>query len=89
MLDKEVQKLGEFLVEINIITREQLTEALTLQKDNPEQLIGHVLVTMGVVTKEQLIMAYEMYLVITGFATTHADEWLDQDEVDAIMNNLR
>ena len=89
MAKNEVHKLGEFLVENKIITQEQVTEALTLQKDNPERLIGHILVTMGAVTKEQLIMAFEMYLVTTGITATHADEWLDQDEIDAIVNRLR
>jgi hypothetical protein len=89
MTNKDVHKLGEFLVENKIITKEQLLEALTLQKDNPERLIGHILVTLGAVTKEQLIMAFEMYLVTTGLSATHADEWLDQDEIDAIMQKLK
>jgi len=89
MSTKEIHKLGEFLVENKIINQDHLTEALSLQKDNQERLIGHILVTMGAVTKEQLIMAFEMYLVTTGLTATHADEWLDQDEIDAIMNRLR
>ncbi|MCL1911037.1 MAG: hypothetical protein FWG13_02395 [Leptospirales bacterium] len=90
MIEKiEINKLGEFFVQNKIITKEQLTEALSLQKDNPEQLIGHVLVTLGAVTKEQLIMAFEAYLITSGLTVTRADEWLDQEEVDAIMNNLR
>ncbi|MDR3238080.1 MAG: hypothetical protein LBT84_06220 [Spirochaetia bacterium] len=89
MANNEIHKLGEFLIENQIINKEQLLEALTLQKDNPERLIGHILVTMGIVTKEQLIMAFEMYLVTTGLSATHADEWLDQDEIDTIMNKLK
>ena len=89
MTNKEINKLGEFLIESKIISKDQLMEALALQKDNPERLLGHILVTLGTVTKEQLIMAFEMYLVTTGLTATHADEWLDQDEIDAIMNKLR
>jgi len=89
MTEKEINKLGEFLIEKKIITEDQLLEALALQKDNPERLIGHILVTMGAVSKEELIMAFEMYLITTGITATRADEWLDQDEIDAIMNNMR
>ena len=89
MATKEIFKLGEFFVENKIITHDQLTEALALQKDNPDRLIGHILVTLGFVTKEQLIMGFEMYLVTTGLTATHADEWLDQDEIDAILNKMR
>ena len=89
MADKEIRKLGEFFVANKVITKEQLIEALTLQKDNPEQLIGHILITMGAVTKEQLIMELEAYLITTGLAVTHADRWLNQDEIDAIINILR
>jgi len=86
--NKEGNKFGEFLISKKIITKDQLIEALTLQKDNPERLIGHILVTLGIVTKEQLVMAFEMYLVTTGLTTTNADEWLDQDEIDAIISKL-
>ena len=89
MAIKEIYKFGEFLIANKIITPEQLTEALALQKDNPERLIGHILVTLGLVTKEQLVMIFEMYLVTTGIAMTQADEWLDQNEIDAIMHKLR
>lgn len=89
MPSQHFYKVGEFLVENNIITPEQLDEALLLQKDNPELLIGHVLITTGAVTKEQMIMAFEMYLVMTGLTSSRADEWLDQEEIDAIIQNLR
>jgi len=88
MTEREINKLGDFLVRKKIITQEQLTEALVLQKDNPERLIGHIFVTIGALTKEQLIMAFEMYLVTTGITTTNADEWLDQDEIDAILDRM-
>ena len=88
MSDKQVSKIGEFLIESNIITKDQLKEALVMQRDNPELLIGHILVTMGVVTKEQMIMAFEMFIVTTGLTATRADEWLDQEEIDAIIQNL-
>ena len=86
--DKKDLRVGEFLVENGIITNEQLENALNMQVDNKERLIGEILVTQGVLTKEEMIMAFEMYLMITDTAVAHVDEWLDQDEIDMIMNRI-
>jgi hypothetical protein len=82
-------RVGEFLVNNGIITRKLLTEGLDLQKDNPDRLIGEILVTMGALSKEQLVMALEMYLVETDMNPGHVDEWLDQDEVDMMIEKLK
>lgn len=82
-------RVGEFLVNNGIITRKLLAEGLDLQKDNPERLIGEVLVTMGALSKEQLVMALEMYLMETDMNPGHVDEWLDQDEVDMMIEKLK
>ena len=82
-------KVGEFLVESGIISEAQLNEALLLQKDNAERLIGEILVTLGVLSKEDLIMAMEMYLMTTNNQPKHVDEWLDQDEIDMLLEKMR
>jgi hypothetical protein len=82
-------KVGEFFLENGIINRQQLDEALALQRDNKERLIGEILVTQGVLTKEDLIMAMEMYLIKTDLAPKHADEWLDQDEIDLLIDKIK
>lgn len=87
--DKREIRVGEFLVENKIITKEQLDDALELQKFNKERLIGEILVTQGVLTKEDLIMALEMFLMVTGSEADYVDEWLDQEEVDLIINKLK
>lgn len=85
-------KIGEYLLEKSIITKETLEDALLLQKDNPDRVLGEILVTLGVLTKEDLIMVMEMYMVETGSDLSVADEWLDQEEIDLLMtrskNNL-
>ena len=81
-------KVGRFLVENGIISQSQLDDALVMQKDNKERLIGEILVTQGILSKEQLVMALEMYLMVTEAVPSHVDEWLDQDEIDLIMNKL-
>ena len=86
---KQVKRVGEFLVEKKIITPLQLEDALDLQKDNRERLLGEILVTQGVLTKEQLVMALQLYLVENDVPLTHVDEWLDQEEVDMILERLQ
>jgi len=86
---KQVKRVGEFLVEKKIITPLQLVDALELQKDNRERLLGEILVTQGVLTKEQLIMALQLYLIENDVSVTHVDEWLDQEEVDMILERLQ
>ncbi|MDD2418473.1 MAG: ATPase, T2SS/T4P/T4SS family [Oscillospiraceae bacterium] len=51
--------LGELLVEINIITQEQLEEALKLQTESPGKPMGDLLLSMGYITEKQLMKALE------------------------------
>lgn len=83
------KRIGEFLVENKIITRAQLDDALDMQQYNKDRLIGEILVTQGVLTKEHLIMSLEMYLVINDLQPEHFDEWLDQEEVDMIIERAK
>ena len=82
-------RIGAFLVANSIITQDQLNEALELQRYNKERILGEILVTQGVLTKEELIMAMEMYMMMTGIDSTHVDEWLDQDEVDLLIDKIK
>lgn len=81
-------KVGEYLNEKGVITQEQLDDALKMQKDNPERVIGEILVTMGIVSKEELIMLMEMYMMETDADINYVDEWLDQDEIDMILEKM-
>ncbi len=82
-------RVGKFLVENGIITNKQLLEALDLQSDNPDRLIGEILVTMGALSKEDLIMALEAYLMTSGAEEIHVDEWLDQEEIDMLIDKIK
>lgn len=82
-------KVGEFLVENGIVTREQLEDALLMQNDNPDRLVGEILVTQGVLTKEELIMAVEMFLMVSDSDAIKVDEWLDQEEVDMLLDKMK
>ena len=86
---KHTRRVGEFLIDNKIINQAQLKEALDLQKDNKDRLIGEILVTLGYLSKEDLIMALEMYIVDSDVNLGHVDEWLDQDEVDLIMEKMK
>lgn len=82
-------RVGEFLVKNGIITREQLDESLVMQRDNPERLIGEILVTQGALGKEDLIMAMEAYIMTTNPGEIHVDQWLDQEEIDMLMEKMK
>jgi hypothetical protein len=47
-------KLGELLVSLGIITREQLNEALNIQTLHPEKRIGEILVDLGYATEKDI-----------------------------------
>jgi hypothetical protein len=86
MMKKESdRKIGDFLVENGMITDSERIAALELQKDNKDRLIGEILVTQGVLSKEDLVMALQMYMVTYDVLPDHVDEWLDQDEIDLLM----
>ena len=85
---KAEYKIGEFFLENSIIDQSQLKEALELQTFNKERLLGEILVTMGHISKEKLIMSLEMYILTTDSDKVGINEWLDQDEIDIIINKL-
>ena len=87
--DDHYKRIGEFFVENKIITGAQLDDALDMQKHNKDRLVGEILVTQGVLTKEQCIMSLEMYLMMNDLQPAHFDEWLDQEEVDMIMERIK
>lgn len=82
-------KVGEFFVEKKIITNKQLNDALEMQKDNRDMRLGQILVTQGVLSKGDLIMALEMFLVVTDSTVDIIDEWLEQDEIDMLIEKFK
>lgn len=86
---ERILRVGEFLVKNGIITREQLDESLVMQRDNPERLIGEILVTQGALGKEDLIMAMEAYIMTNNPGEIHVDQWLDQEEIDMLMEKMK
>jgi type IV pilus assembly protein PilB len=67
--------LGELLVTMSKITREQLAEALEVQKEQGERL-GHTLVKMGVLSEEEILEALSIKLAIplVDLSTIEIDE---------------
>jgi len=88
-LNNQFKRVGEFLVENKIITKAQLDDALDMQRYNKERLVGEILVTQGVLNREHLVMALEMYLMMNDLHPEHVDEWLDQEEVDMIIDRMK
>jgi hypothetical protein len=87
--DNEIEyKIGDFLIENNIINKSQLNDALELQGFNKERRLGEILVTVGDISKEELIMSLEMYMMTTETEQVGINEWLDQEEIDIIIKKL-
>ena len=45
---------GNYLVEQQVITEDQLNKALEWQKDNSDKLIGEILVVLGFIDRERM-----------------------------------
>lgn len=50
--------IGEILIDKELITREQLDEALALQRRQPGKKIGEILVRLGFVNLKEVIRAH-------------------------------
>ncbi len=53
------KRLGEILLELSVITEEQLAHALEIQASE-KRLLGQVLIKLGYVTPETIISALDM-----------------------------
>ena len=63
MLQRKNKKIGEFLLELGLITNEQLKEALKVQKVVGKKL-GEILNNEGIVSEYQIIEALELQLAM-------------------------
>jgi type IV pilus assembly protein PilB len=57
------KRLGDLLIEVGLLTQEQLNQALNLQKSTKERL-GDILISKGFITESQLIEVLEFQLGI-------------------------
>ncbi len=62
--DNSVERLGEFLVRIGAITKEQVEEVLETQKKEPDRLFGEIAIDLGYINNE----AVDKYLETKGLA---------------------
>ncbi len=80
---------GELLVEKGKLTKEQVKEALKLQKDNPERKLGEVLVTLNYIKYDDIVEILKQQYHTNGKAPVDAGEWLSQDQIDKILNSAK
>ena len=77
-----VPRLGEYLVEKNLITRDQLDEALkhqvVLRQSQGTRLIGQILVDLGYLTRETLDSATTELLIQLRTALVESNEQLER-----------
>lgn len=66
-------RLGELLVETGLITREQLEEALSIQKERGGRRLGEILVDQGVVTESEVTQVLSQQLSVPWVSLQHID----------------
>ncbi len=81
-IDYRKEKIGKILLDRNIITKEQLDEALSVQKETGEKL-GEILIKKGHVSDETLV---ELVSFQRGY--DHVDLNEIQDKIDPSIPNL-
>lgn len=79
------KRLGEMLIDVHMLTEEQLTEALRMQRGSGKRL-GTVLIEQGFITEGQLIDALKMQLGIEFIDLTKVD--IDPAMVDILPKNI-
>lgn len=91
-----VSRLGDYLVEKEVITAEQLTEALVYQQDlrtrGQNALLGQILVQHGMVSREQLDAAVTALMINLRNALQDANSQLErrvQERTAELENALR
>lgn len=84
-MPKVIKRLGEILIDANVITEEILQKALTLQKDTGEKL-GEILVSKGFTTNEQIIEAVKSQLGIPSINLDNLN--IRQDVIDVIPESI-
>jgi len=82
-------KFGKYLTENNIITKDDLTEALAMQVDNADLKLGEVLVGQEVLTRSELIQHIEAFIESTGTDVKEVTSWVSQDEADELIQQLK
>ena len=78
-------RIGELLVEAEVLSESRLQEALQIQKDSSERL-GTVLIQQGFVTEPQLIQALSKQLAIPWVSLWHLD--ISEQLLDMIPEEL-
>ncbi len=77
-------KIGEYFIEKEYITQEDLDKALALQKQNRDMRLGDLLVKSGALQKDEL-EKYVVEFMNIDSGEANLDEWLTQDQVDALV----
>ena len=55
------KKLGEILIENNLVTEEQLNDALKIQRNDKKLPLGMILVNQGALSKKDLDLTLDYY----------------------------
>ncbi len=87
MEERSIKKLGDLLMDLDCISREELEEALEIQKQSEEDArIGEILVDLGYISEKELMEAMEKQKDIP-YAEL-SDRYLDPGLADYLPENI-
>ncbi|MEW6053642.1 MAG: polysaccharide biosynthesis protein [Nitrospirota bacterium] len=81
-------KIGQILVKANLVTEQQVQEALSLQKNEGGRL-GAKLVKLGYITEEKLVSLLNKHYGISHITPISLEDLLQREPVDTNITSLR
>ena len=79
-------KIGEYFIKNQIITENQLSDALEYQKDKRNLLIGEIFVERKIIKISDLLKYLLRYMEQTGHKSESVKEWVSQEEIDSALS---
>jgi type IV pilus assembly protein PilB len=67
------KRIGELLIEANVLTPEQLEQALGAQRGGDKRKLGHLLIELGLVSETVLTQALSRQLAVPWVSLFHVD----------------
>ena len=84
------RRIGEILIEMGVVTKEQLDEALTVQEENPTKRIGEILIELGYAKEEDIAraLARQYGVMYTDFKDLTYDTSLKENLPQQLFKNF-
>ncbi|MDH4263476.1 MAG: hypothetical protein OEV78_10575 [Spirochaetia bacterium] len=81
-------RYGEYLLDKEIISINQLEDALVMQMDNKQLKLGEILLALGFMNRNQLIVSLKSYINETHKEVEEINDWVTQEEADLLIKEI-